>query len=200
MLQVQPRKRITVPDAIRHTWTNIGYNTLPIDYLESCRDSGSVISSEWVAMLNMASIPQAGCILMEELEERIPSKSLAIETNTTLANGEDTDEEESNEESEANRFISKMTIEDKPGKGVWWKQLWKKITRATFVKAPRGEDIVKDMRISGRDLNLAGNQPKAHTTPPSVSNHVRRLTEIFRIQPESKRHYRSRVPRLFRRD
>ena len=93
-----------------------------------------------------------------------------------------------------------MTIEDKPGKGIWWKQLWKKITRAAFVKAPRVGDILNDMRISGHDLDF--DQPVQVSTVPSTPppNHTRRLTDIFKIQSDSKRHYRSRVPRFFRRE
>ena len=195
MLQVRPEKRSTLNEVIRHPWTNYGYKTLPIDHLESDRIPGTVISAEWVAMLKKASVPQAGFILMEELEDRIPSRSLKMETPAELAEGDNTDEDDSNEESEANRFISKMTIEDKPGKKIWWKQLWKRITRANFSKVPRSGDLSQNVRISARDLDLQRPQPigargNSGTASPKA-NHIRRLTEAFRAMTPLPRHFRA---------
>ena len=89
MLQVQPKKRISLDDTINHIWTNIGYNITPIDHFAANR--APVILSEWVSMLKMASVPQAGCILMEELERRIPSRSLAIEAHQLMDEENNTD-------------------------------------------------------------------------------------------------------------
>jgi hypothetical protein len=146
MLQINQQKRSTLAAVIRHPWVNIGHVTLPVDYMELGRDEAPIIATEWAEMILKATVRQAGCILMDELNERIPSRRLSTEIQQEL-NGENiTDEDDSNDDGD--KFLSKMTIMDKKKSKIWWKRLWHHVSRAFMKDAP----TASSMRISVREI------------------------------------------------
>lgn len=147
MLTVNPKKRFTIQYIVRHPWVNIGYSSYPIEHSEQA----PTVLKDFVDVLMSVSVCQAGCMLMEELQNRIPSRRLAQDVITTDEQGNEilTDEDENNEELEANKFLSKMTIQDKPKKKIWWKRLWNTISRALIQKE---NGPTQNIRISFNDI------------------------------------------------
>lgn len=128
MLTVSPKKRMTLKMVYEHTWVNIDYPTQPLDYkLDKNREVDPVIPLEFVEYITKASVCEAGCRLMEELQRGIPSRKLSQEMNATEAENTSSNGEEE-VTAEAERFLSKMTIDDKK-KGVWWKRILVKVSQ-----------------------------------------------------------------------
>lgn len=137
MFKTDPRKRMTLDEVIKDDWVNLGYKTYPVDYLEWNRDKTPTIKKDWARMITKAPICQAGCMLMEELEERIPSRQLVNDH----GQAEVTDEDDSMDDAEleASKFVSNMTIKDKRTSNIWWRRLF---------RFPRKEDKVIEQDIT----------------------------------------------------
>jgi serine/threonine protein kinase len=159
MMTVIPKKRYSMETVCNHPWINLGYQTLPVDYLESeYKDKMPSITKEWVNNLQSVSVCQAGCLLMEVLQERIPSKRLEQDIATTDEQGNEilTDEDDINEEEEEEVIDTGSTIKEKPKK--WWKKLWTQISTAFIRENPRQRNpterpnMVQNMRVSINEL------------------------------------------------
>ncbi|KAJ3277155.1 serine/threonine-protein kinase KIN2 [Terramyces sp. JEL0728] len=188
MLTTNPRKRLNLSQVLENTWVNSGYPTIPTDYLEHNRDSEPLISLDWVKSLNSAGTCQAGCILMEELESRIPTRKLTQEITVTDVNADGSTDEESVEEQtaerEAEKFMSKMTIKDKRKSNIWWRRLWNTLenaSRANLGKLFRKEENPAELPYE----TLIGEPSNSSTVAPQApkKNHFRAITEAlgFRV-------------------
>lgn len=131
MFRTDPRKRSNLFAVTSHPWVNAGYRVLPVDYLESSKTPEPIIQLEWVREVMNASVCQAGIMLMEALEQRIPARKLEEELPVD-GHTESTDENDSidDAEAEASKFVSNMTIKDKKRSNIWWRRLfWGVISR-----------------------------------------------------------------------
>ncbi|KAJ3325899.1 serine/threonine-protein kinase KIN2 [Boothiomyces sp. JEL0866] len=193
MLATNPRKRFTLQSVLNHTWVNIGYSTIPTDYLEHNRDSEPLISLDWVKSLNSAGVCQAGCILMVELESRIPTRKLTQEITVTDVNVDGSTDDDSTEEQtaegEAAKYLSKMTVKDKNKSNIWWRRIWNTIENAS--RANLGKLFRKDTNLNPAELpyeSLTGESSNASTLPLRDSpkkNHLRSITEALGFRATS---------------
>jgi hypothetical protein len=122
IFKVDPRKRLTLRNIYQQRWVNLGYKTAPVDYLELGREKEPILSIDWIRMVNSASVCEAGCLLMEELEKRIPTKKLEEEIKAGGQPQDGTDEDD--EIDIAAQFVSNMIIKDKKMSTIWWRRLF----------------------------------------------------------------------------
>lgn len=140
MFRTDPRKRATLTLVIHHPWVNAGCKLLPLDYIESFKSSDPIIQLDWVKDVTNASVCQAGIMLMEALERRIPNQKLEEELPVD-GQAESTDEDDSidDPEVEASKFVSNMTIKDKKRSNIWWRRLFWGAISKHFGKREREE-------------------------------------------------------------
>lgn len=138
MFRADPRKRASLSSVIHHPWVNASYNIPPLDYLESSKSSEPIIPLDWVRDVTNASVCQAGVMLMEALEQRIPARKIEEEL---PADGTDEDDSMDDAEAEASKFVSNMTIKDKKRSNIWWRRLfWGVISRHFGKRQERKEE------------------------------------------------------------
>ncbi|KAJ3260295.1 serine/threonine-protein kinase KIN2 [Boothiomyces macroporosus] len=192
MLTTNPRRRFNLATVLAHTWVNIGYSTIPTDYLEHNRDREPLISLDWVKTLNSAGVCQAGCILMVELESRIPTRKLTQEITVTDANVDGSTDDDSTEEQtaegEAEKFMSKMTIKDKKRSNIWWRRLWNTIenaSRANLGKIFKRGNHLNAAELPYESLTAESSTSTTSTVTSSKKNHFRSITEALGFRPNS---------------
>jgi hypothetical protein len=165
MLHINPKKRTTLCGIIRDRWVNYQCSSYPVDYQDAEQQS-LVIPQSWVEMMYATPLKVAGNLLYEDVKTKTEVKTSEQETAT---------DEDSNEEQDADKVISRMTVKDHKGVKIWWKRMWNQISRAIIGKETTNPNQVQSMRISFRDL-LPTSRIEHHPAAEST-NHTRISTE-----------------------
>ena len=143
MFRTDPKKRTSLSSVTHHPWVNAGFSVPPLDYLESSKSSEPIIPLDWVRDVTDASVCQAGVMLMEALEQRIPTRKIEEELPLD-GNAESTDEDDSidDAEAEASKFVSNMTIKDKKRSNIWWRRLFWGVISRHFSKKQEDKEAI----------------------------------------------------------